>query len=76
MGQAILCIKTTQVLREGELCIIFSCDAPGCRAHADAYSGPDFIKLRAEARAYGWRQRNNQWFKAECVPNGKDDADE
>jgi hypothetical protein len=72
MGQAILLIEATQVLREGELCIIFSCDAPGCHAHADAYSGPDFILLRKEAHAFGWRQRNNKWFKLECVPDGKD----
>jgi hypothetical protein len=53
--------------------MLLSCD--GCGIDWGIYSGPDYIKMRDQAHADGWRRRNNQWFLAACIPKGKDDAE-
>ena len=59
------------------LFVVFTCDKCSKPNHWDMIQGTDFIKMRGEARARGWRQRAGKWFKDLCVPQPtKEDHEE
>jgi len=77
VGQQILAKESWPPPRP--LVVIVSCD--GCKQvdfqmYDDANYGGDYIKLRQQMHADGWRRRNNNWYRGACIPKGSKEPEE